>query len=82
MLCSQPASILLHAMLALVAGVFALTCNFLVPGVLLIILAYALSMVWITMVHEQALISGLTPPRWLHRLEYLRQYLASESDSR
>jgi hypothetical protein len=82
MLRSRPDSIVFHATLALVAGVFALACSFLVPGILLIILAYALSTVWISMAHEQALMSGRMLPRWLDRLERLRQYLASESDSR
>jgi hypothetical protein len=82
MLRSRPDSIVFHATLALVAGVFALACSFLVPGVLLIVLAYALTMLWVTIAHEQWLNSGLIPPRWLDRLEHFRQYLASESDHR
>jgi hypothetical protein len=82
MLRSRPDSIMFHATLALVAGVFALACRFLVPGVLLIVLAYALTTVWVTIAHEEWLRSGQTAPRWLDRLEYLRQYLASESNSR
>jgi hypothetical protein len=79
---SRPDSIMFHATLALVAGMFALACSFLVPGILLIVLAYALSTVWISVAHEQWLRSCLIPPRWLDRLENLRQYLASESDHR
>lgn len=76
---SRPDSIVFHATLALVAGVFALAYSFLVAGILLIVLAYALSSIWISVVHEQRLRSGLIPPRWLDRLERFRQYLASES---
>jgi fatty acid desaturase len=73
-------TILIQSGLAVVVATLCLAVGWPIFGLTFAILAFGMATVWVRTVYERSLHSGVAPPRWLAKLERLRQYLANEDD--
>lgn len=73
-------NILIHSSIAATVAIICLLENWLIPGFAFAILAFGLVTVWVNTAYLRSSGVGSTPPRWLAKLERLRQHLANEGE--
>ena len=71
---------LLPSCLAVIVALFFLLERWRIPAFVAATLAFGLATVWVNAAFLRSSRSGGSPPRWLAKLERLRQYLANEGD--
>lgn len=72
--------VLFQACIAALVSVLLCLEKWPIPALAASIFAFGLATVWIDTSYQDASLSGGKPPRWLAKLERLRQYLANEGD--
>jgi hypothetical protein len=73
-------NILLHSCLAAAVAVLCSLAGWPIVGLAFATLAFGLTTVWVNTAYLRSSRPGGAPPRWLSKLERLRQYLANEGD--